>query len=175
MVTTIDPAAIKRTGETRGQSNVRDFSVFMNSFGPTAYQADEGGNLGVTTQAAMTGMSNASTGSYNSPYMTGPGGALMSTSSHIPGHINYGDGGVPATGFGGSAGATGASGTQFQGEADDFVQKEQLFRTMHDSMMNMLVIQAQVQDQNRQFTLVSNMMQSRDQAMKNMIQNMRGG
>ncbi|MBI4373800.1 MAG: hypothetical protein HY542_02880 [Deltaproteobacteria bacterium] len=45
---------------------------------------------------------------------------------------------------------------------------------MHTDSLNMLVLQAQVQQENRQHTMVSNILQSRDRTLHNLIQNMRG-
>jgi len=125
------------------------------------------------TQAAMTGLSAAS-----APYggSASYGGALSTQTN--PFNPNYADpafGTAPAsTGTTATTTATGAGTVPFDNPSQELLERDYLLGRMHTDSMNMLVLQSEVQNQNRQYTLVSNMLQSRDRTLHNMIQNMRG-
>ena len=170
MITAIDPNSVRQSGRTvSASSGTQDFSVFMGSMAPAGAegtrQAGATGQHAAVTQAAMTGLSGASA-PYNAPYF-GPAGAVSTASYPLGGANQAAGGGTPATG----AGATTADGAPFINPSQEFLERDYLLREMHDQSMNMLVLQSQVQDQNRQFTLVSNMLQNRDRTLQNMIQN----
>lgn len=181
MTIAIDPRSVKKSGGgTQSQSlAAQDFSVFMGAMAPAGAQTTvtSGGNgqEAAVTQAAMTGLSGASA-PYNAPYTSGMGGGGpgfvgTTVSPFDPNQA------APGTGAGATpagAGAGSATGLPFSNPSNDFMEKDFLLTKMNDSAMNMLVLQAQVQDQNRNYTLVSNMLQSRDRTLHNMIQNIRG-
>jgi hypothetical protein len=197
MITAIDPVALKKSGKTvRVSSRSSDFSQFMGAMAPAAgqahVQATGNSNEAAVTHAAMTGLSGA-TASYHAPYY-GASGVYGTPTAGFPAMGTQGTGGVPvmgtqalptfgpggsqaATGFqtptaGGAAG--GASAAFAPGSSQNVQDQSQLLGQMYDSSVNMLFLQAQVQDQNRQFTMASNMLQSRDRTLQNMVQNMRG-
>lgn len=177
MITAIDPNQMRQTGRTvPASSSNQDFSVFMGAMAPAGAegtrQAGYTDQHAAVTQATMTGLSGAS--APYSPFLGTTGG--IATASYPLG-LGYELGGAnPATGPGTPAasggGATPAgTGSPFLNPSQEFLERDYLLTQMHDQSMNMLVLQAQVQDQNRQFTLVSNMLQNRDRTLQNMIQN----
>ncbi len=169
MITAIDPNSVRQSGRAvSASSGTQDFSVFMGSMAPAGAegtrQAGATNQHAAVTQAAMTGLSGASA-PYNAPYF---GGAVSTASYPLGGANPATGGGTPAT----DAGATTTTnGSPFVNPSQEFLERDYLLKEMHDQSMNMLVLQAQVQDQNRQFTLVSNMLQNRDRTLQNMIQN----
>ncbi|MBI2066619.1 MAG: hypothetical protein HYW02_07590 [Deltaproteobacteria bacterium] len=185
MITAIDPVMLKKSGTTvKTSSGSQDFSRFMGAMAPAGYEATmqttNDPNQAAVSHAAMTGLSGA-TASYHAPYYgtapvstasTGGGYPPMMGTQTIPpldpGAASAGGGMIPPGGVGSAASGAIANPSQ------DFQEKSQLLNQMYDSSLNMLFLQAQVQDQNREFTLASNMLQSRDRTLHNMIQNMRG-
>jgi len=176
MITAIDPQAVKKSGKPVSTASAQeDFSVFMGAMAPAGYEAGvqvaENYNAAAVTHAAMTGLSGA-TAPYNGGYLgitSGGAGGYYS-----PGAFRLGDS-TPAIGAGGTTGGvTPTGGLPVENPSQDFIEKEFLLRQMFDSSMSMLVLQSQVQEQSRNFTLVSNVLQSRDRTLHTMIQNMRG-
>lgn len=171
MISAIDKEAIKQSGEKVGVASSQDhFSAYMGALAPAggqsvSYAGEQNG--AVVTQAAMSGLAGA-TAPYNAPYMGAMGvpGAGVASPVFTPGGGGSGAGGATAGG-----GVAGAEGTPFSNPSQDFLEKDYLLRQMQDHALNMLVLQAQVQDQNREFTLVSNMLQTRDRTLHTMIQN----
>ncbi|MBI2083124.1 MAG: hypothetical protein HYT76_06100 [Deltaproteobacteria bacterium] len=179
MVTAIDPNAFRTSGKTvKTASGAQDFSVFMGAMAPAGAEGtvQGGGDTrhAAVTQAAMTGLSGASA-PYNSPYMGSLGaGAALGVATTNPFDAGaatpaYTGGTAPA-----STAAAGAGAVPFENASQDFLEKDYILNKMHSDSLNMLVLQAQVQQQSRQFTMVSNMLQSRDRTLHNLIQNMRG-
>lgn len=181
MITAIDPSSVKTT-KTQSTPASQDFAVFMGALSPASgeltIQSGGTGQESAVARAAMTGLAGA-TAPYNAPYLSGSsygsGGAglgLATPPLFDPTISN------PATGAATPAAATGGTATNgalpFQNPSQDFVEKDYLLRQMNDSAMNMLLLQAQVQEQNKNYTMVSNMLQSRDRTLHNMIQNIRG-
>lgn len=181
MVTAIDPNAFRTSGKAvKTSSGAQDFSVFMGAMAPAGAEgAVQGGGdtrHAAVTQAAMTGLSGASA-PYNSPYLGSlGGGAALGVATTNPFDVG---GATPAYTGGATPAPTGvaASGSTpfpLENASQDFLEKDYILNKMHSDSLNMLVLQAQVQQQNRQYTMVSNMLQSRDRTLHNLIQNMRG-
>ena len=173
MINAIDPSEVKTTQKNQPLvTGQQDFSAFMGAEALAGREAttQSGGSpeqAGVT-HAAMTGLAGAAgTGSY--PYL----GIASPVGIASPGPIGGGQT-YPTTGPAVGGGTTAANGLPFSNPSQDFLEKDYLLKQMQDSSMNMLMLQSQVQDETRNFTLVSNMLQSRDRALHNIVQNIRG-
>lgn len=177
MVTAIDPMSIKRSGSTVAPAPAsQDFSVFMGALAPAGGETGrqlESSNAGAVTQAAMTGLSGASAPYYSGGPTVGVASGPMAgiAAYDIGGAVNGSTFGTPAATTGGATGT--ATGVPFTNPSQDFMEKDYLLREMNDASLNMLILQAQVQNQARYWTTVSNVIQSRDRTLSNLIQNIR--
>lgn len=174
MVTAIDPNAFRTSGtQVRTSSGAQDFSVFMGAMAPAGAEgAIQGGGdsrHAAVTQAALTGLSGASAPYAGSLGVASTVGVATANPFDVGGATPaYSGGAAPASAAGG------ASPFPFENPSQDFMEKDYILNKMHSDSLNMLVLQASVQQQSRQFTMVSNMLQSRDRTLHNLIQNMRG-
>lgn len=163
----VDPNAIKAQSASSKPKGfgVDDFSATMSAIAPGASEAmlqAQGYDSAAVTHAAITGVAGAA-GSYGYGSVYGGVPGLVSAASHVPGHT----GGDAIPGFPGSP--TGGAG----GASQSFLEGQALIQTMNDSNMRMLVLQSQVQDVNREYTVLSNVLQSKHQTERNAIQNMK--
>lgn len=173
MITAINPESIKTSSPRMSTSSTSgDFSVAMGALAPTAGEMSTVGmsqNGAVVSQAAMTGLSGA--GSVASAPYYGYSASTVGISSPTFG-ADYATPAVggPAPGASGAASPTAANGSPFQNPSQDFMEKDYLLKQMNDSAMNMLLLQARVQDDNRRYTLMSSIVQARHTTIREMIQ-----
>lgn len=167
----VDPNAIKaQSASSKPKSfGVDDFSATMSAIAPGASEAmfqAQGYDSAAVTHAAITGVAGAA-GSYGygSVYGNPLVGAAGGASGLVGAAVTGGDAIPGFTPTGGTTGTGGASQSFLEGQA--------LIQTMNDSNMRMLVLQSQVQDVNREYTVLSNVLQSKHQTERNAIQNMK--
>lgn len=138
---------------------VDDFSATMLAIAPGAAEAvaqSSGSNSAAVTHAAITGVAGASQGyGYSGAY----GGGVSAASYPIEP--------VPGT--------TGVGGVGGLPPSQSFQEGSALLQAMNDSNMKMLTLQSAVQDVNREFTVLSNVLQSKHQTEINAVRNMRVG
>ena len=171
---TVDPNAIKVQSSTTKQKSfgVDDFSATMSAIAPGVtegvFQSGASNNAAAVTHAALTGVAGAPQaygygGAYGNPYSmvsAASGGGLVGAASlSYPPPGGGGDGGIPPPG-----------GFSPQGQEHMY-----LINAMQDSNMKMLILQTQVQDVNKEFTLLSNLLQTKHQTEINSIRNTRVG
>ncbi len=178
MITAIDPSKIKvsTNTSTRSASSSQDFSAFMGSFSPAGGEVTQVGvttNGAAVTEAAMTGLSGAArtTGGGAAPYGygTGLGGSIVGINTFGPDYAAPAIGGGTGSSAGGTAAPTG-TGLPFENPSQDFLEKDYLLKQMNDSALNMLMLQARVQEDNRQVTLIGGIQQARHNSLRELIQ-----
>ncbi len=142
---------------------VDDFSATMMAIAPAGAEiAAQSGGSAAVTHAAITGVAGASQAyGYSGPY----GGAGISPASYpiepVPGTTP-----IPGSQGGAYYGST---------SSQSFQEGSALLQAMNDSNMKMLTLQSSVQDLNREFTVLSNVLQSKHQTEINAVRNMRVG
>ncbi|MBI1910164.1 MAG: hypothetical protein HYS22_08360 [Deltaproteobacteria bacterium] len=174
MITSIDPSQIRQEARAvdMPSTGMSTFSTVMASSAPTA-----GASLSVAgqnksaavTSAAISGVSGATaTNGYMTPFGSP---AAMPVSSPF-------QGGLPTGGGSGAAGGVlppGANTSLMQGGAGDvsYLQNLDIIGRMRDTNMQMLVLQSDVQNVNREFSTLSNVLKSKHDTEMNSVRNIR--
>ena len=132
------------------------------------------------THATLNGVAGATNGyGYGAPYLGAPvspqgggfgsvggfGGGLVAANNH--GGVGVGNPGTDIGAPGGTeAGIVGGGGF-----SQDYYEKRAVLQAMNDSNWQMLLLQNDVQNVNREFTILSNIMSVRHQTDMNMLRN----
>ena len=160
----VDANAIKSQSQSSAKPKkfgVDDFSATMSSIAPGAAEAMyqyQGSDSAAVTHAALTGVAGAANGyGYGSVY----GGAPFLGGATGGGYVSGAAGGLTIPGV--------------ANPSQSAVEGQYLIQSMNDSNMKMLVLQSQVQDVNREYTTLSNVLQSKHQTEINAVRNMRVG
>lgn len=164
----VDPNAIKaQSNSSKPKSfGVDDFSATMSAIAPGASEAmfqAQGYDSAAVTHAAITGVAGAA-GSYG--YGSVYGNPLVGAAGGASGLV-----GAAVTGGDAIPGFTGPTGTGSPSQG--YLEGQALIQAGNDSNMRMLILQSQVQDMNREYTVLSNVLQSKHQTERNAIQNMK--
>ncbi len=175
MATTVDQVTgIKVEAPTPKQKSfgVDDFSATMSAIAPGVaegvLQSGASTNSAAVTHAALTGVAGAPQaygygGAYGNPYSMISGASL---GGGVPGLVGAA---TDPIGYGGGTLPSGLP-LSAQGQENSY-----LIQAMQDSNMKMLVLQTEVQDVNKEFTLLSNLLQTKHQTEINSIRNTRVG
>ena len=163
--------------KTQSPNSLESFSSVMSAFGPAGVEATaqaSGANTATLTSAVVTGVTGAAAGSNvygmrtasptvgDSPFL--PGGYS------VPSTVGYGTG--TGTGYtGGSDAPLGYGGSSVP--TDPFLQQDYLLNKMRDTNLQMIGIQAEVQQINREFTTISNVMKAKHDTQIGTIRNFR--